>query len=393
MRDCVWRNELELRSEEEATLSPIIKWAGGKENEIKYILPQAPRSFKNYYEPFVGGGSVYASFKFCHGFINDKSEELISLYRCIAQQEKAFFQCLQLIMDSWERMSAYVLKHGELQEAYRQYRRGELSDSGLGSWLLAHVESHWGELSAVLPASFMWQRDVYRRELEKNLVRKLSRMKRIERERHEMPDEDIQDNVETAFKSALYMYYRALYNDKSLAQDFPGLGTALFVFIRNYAYSGMFRYNKHGEFNVPYGGIAYNGKKLEKKFKYYQSPELREHLTQTSISCLDFEDFLHQHAPTADDFVFLDPPYDSEFSTYAQNEFSRSDHERLANYLLHDCKAMWMMVIKNTDFIWSLYADKGLKIGTFDKTYLVSFMNRNDKNAEHLLITNYEAER
>lgn len=48
-----------------------------------------------------------------------------------------------------------------------------------------------------------------------------------------------------------------------------------------------------------------------------------------------------------------------------------------------------MMIIKNTDFIFELYNKKGLNIQIFDKKYLVSFMNRNDKDVEHLLITNY----
>ena len=36
-----------------AGLSPLIKWPGGKEREIKYILPRAPEKFVDYYEPFV----------------------------------------------------------------------------------------------------------------------------------------------------------------------------------------------------------------------------------------------------------------------------------------------------------------------------------------------------
>ncbi len=51
-----------------------------------------------------------------------------------------------------------------------------------------------------------------------------------------------------------------------LQSDAYELGTALFVIIRNYAYSGMFRYNAKGEFNVPYGGIGYNHKNLDKKY-------------------------------------------------------------------------------------------------------------------------------
>jgi len=48
-----------------------------------------------------------------------------------------------------------------------------------------------------------------------------------------------------------------------------------------------------------------------------------------------------------------------------------------------------MMIIKNTDFIYSLYNNKSLNIESFEKNYLVSFMNRNNKKVEHLIITNY----
>ncbi|MDO9542082.1 MAG: DNA adenine methylase, partial [Kiritimatiellia bacterium] len=62
-------------------LYPILKWAGGKGQELKYILPKLPVTFDNYYEPFVGGGAVYTAIKSKKYFINDKSKELISLYR------------------------------------------------------------------------------------------------------------------------------------------------------------------------------------------------------------------------------------------------------------------------------------------------------------------------
>ena len=86
---------------------------------------------------------------------------------------------------------------------------------------------------------------------------------------------------------------------------------------------------------------------------------------------------------------FLDPPYDSEFSTYAQNAFTQEDQRRLAHYLINECPAKWMMIIKHTDFIYNLYDRAGINIKAFDKEYLVSFMNRNEKKATHLLITNY----
>ncbi|MCR5400251.1 MAG: DNA adenine methylase, partial [Treponema sp.] len=188
--------------------------------------------------------------------------------------------------------------------------------------------------------------------------------------------------------SGLYMYLRNLYNDKNVKND-KSFATALFLFIRNYCYSGMFRYNSKGEFNVPYGGIGYNRKTLIKKMGYYNSPELLHLLAKTEIYNQDFETFLTDKKLNKNDFIFLDPPYDSEFSTYAKNTFNKEDQKRLANFLIDSCNAKWMMIIKNTPFILSLYENHNLNIRVFDKTYLVSFMNRNNKKTEHLLITNY----
>ena len=151
----------------------------------------------------------------------------------------------------------------------------------------------------------------------------------------------------------------------------------------------MFRYNSHGEFNVPYGGISYNRKDLAKKIAYMQSPEVHRHLTNTVIENMDFEDFLQKYIPEADDFIFLDPPYDSEFSTYTQNKFSREDQERLAHYLLKQCEAKFMLVIKKTSTISNLYNNRGLNIRAFNKKYLVSFQDRNNLESEHLIITNF----
>lgn len=151
----------------------------------------------------------------------------------------------------------------------------------------------------------------------------------------------------------------------------------------------MFRYNTKGKFNVPYGGIGYNHKTLDKKISYYQSENLKKLLSKTEIFNVDFEDFFKMNKLTESDFIFLDPPYDSEFSTYAKNTFDKEDQRRLANYLCNDCKAKWMMVIKSTPYILSLYKNKNLNIKVFDKKYSVSFMNRNNKDVQHLLITNY----
>lgn len=217
----------------------------------------------------------------------------------------------------------------------------------------------------------------------------MHRMKNIELKRGFLSEEDVQKNIETAYMSTLYIYFRMLYNDTNVASENTPLHISLFLFLRCYAYSGMFRYNDKGEFNVPYGGMSYNKKSLQKEMDYYKSEELLRLFHKATISCLDFEKFFCEFRPQRNDFIFLDPPYDSDFSTYDKNSFTHADHKRLANYLINKCNAKWLLDIKATPFILSLYENKGLSITSFDKKYQVSFMNRNNKAVEHLIIKNY----
>ena len=371
------------------SLPPIIKWAGGKERELKYILPNLPKSFRRYFEPFVGGGSVFMSINADRCFINDLSSELICLYRCIAEHNVRFFDYLRQIDNSWHKAGTFYLENVVLNELYESYRNGDFSDEKLKTEIDGFCEQRGTEIFSLVPVDFAFDTNVLFEEMRKNLYRKMKRMKVLEHSKNRLPQKDLCDNIETAIRSSLYMYFRYLYNDKEILQEDVILHCALFYFIRNYCYSGMFRYNDKGDFNVPYGGIAYNSKTLAKKMDFYSSDALLSHFRGAVIENLDFEDFLRKHKPSKDDFVFLDPPYDSEFSTYARNEFAKEDHVRLADFMIKECEAKWMLIIKNTDFIYSLYNKSGIKIRSFDKEYMVSFMNRNDKKVKHLLITNY----
>ena len=150
----------------------------------------------------------------------------------------------------------------------------------------------------------------------------------------------------------------------------------------------MFRYSKKGQFNVPYGGISYNSRNPASKVPLWKSPAVIEHLAKTTFEASDFAEFVEKYDPEPSDFVFLAPPYDTEFSTYAGNPFDQRDQERLADWLINKCRAQWLLVIKNTDFIYNLYDEKpGVVINSFDKRYAVSFKNRNNPNCEHLVIT------
>lgn len=370
-------------------IQPIIKWAGGKEKELKYITMNMPQVYNNYYEPFVGGGSVFTAIKAEHYYINDLSDELISLYRNISSDNETFYNLVFAIDKSWKNAYSFFISNIQLKDIYVDYRNNKLSKSDLTKFLETFCLQKESDILTIIKKTLPFDKNILLSEINKNLFRKLTRMKVLELQKNLLPDKDLNDNIETAIKSALYMTFRAEYNKMANAGIHNDYHSALFFFIRNYSYAGMFRYNDKGDFNVPYGGIAYNGKSMIKKINYYRSKYLEEKFNKTSLYNLDFEVFLEHTKPTSNDFVFLDPPYDSEFSTYARNEFTKNDQKRLANYMIDKCKAKWMMVIKNTDFIYNLYNRPGIFIRSFDKKYLVSFMNRNDKKVTHLIITNY----
>ena len=77
------------------------------------------------------------------------------------------------------------------------------------------------------------------------------------------------------------------------------------------------------------------------------------------------------------------------FSDYEKKPFEKSDQERLAN-CLYNTKANFILIIKRTPFIYDLYnKKKGIKIDSFEKTYLYNVKGRNDRDVEHLVIYNF----
>ncbi len=378
-------------------LSSLIKYPGGKEKELKYILPNLPQKVNNYYEPFVGGGAVYFAIQANNYFINDKSDELILLYNMVKKQDKEFFGKLLALDYNWKIISDVVDNHSEfLIDLYIAYKNDALNEQQLSDEITQFVMENTDEFNGLLTRDFNYQIENFINELFKSIKNKMIRMKRLEKKKGNLSKEDLISNIECSLKTAFYTHFRYLMNHREELNISNSFSAAIYFFIRQTCYSSMFRYNKNGYFNVPYGGISYNRKSFLNKIKYYQNRKLVTHLNKTKIGNLDFYDFMHENPPMPDDFIFLDPPYDTEFSTYAKNEFNQSDQLRLANYLINECKANFMLVIKNTDYIVSLYPEdmktvngQKIYISSFEKKYSVSFQDRNDKNAEHLLITNY----
>jgi DNA adenine methylase len=381
---------MELLLKEGQDLFPPIKWPGGKGEELKHLLPFFPR-MKRYFEPFLGGGAAFFALGARESLINDRSHELIQFYQMIAQHDPGFFAALDVLVRGWQDMSTLADGHmSNLVEIYSSFSDGT-SERRLKDQIQAFLQSQQPAFCA-LWAPLFEEDGSLARELQRNLFSKMQRMRKLERERGQLPAGDRSANIEAALKSALYMRARSLYNQARPGQTAPGLSSALFFFVRENAYASMFRYNSRGEFNVPYAGISYNRKNLAAKIAYLCSSALRQRLNDAIIGNSDFEAFLERYCPQAEDFLFLDLPYWSEFRTYARHAFTWRDQERLAEYLLTRCPARFLLVIKSTPEILALYDRQDLYIRKFEKTYQVSFQGRNDRAAEHLVITNYKTD-
>jgi DNA adenine methylase len=64
-------------------LSPIIKWSGGKVDEIPEILKYMPDKYDTYLEPFIGGGALYFYLNPKKAVINDIHPDLIAMYKTL----------------------------------------------------------------------------------------------------------------------------------------------------------------------------------------------------------------------------------------------------------------------------------------------------------------------
>ena len=62
-------------------LHPLIKWSGGKSDEIKRFEKYIPENYTTYIEPFVGGGALYFYLNPQNAVISDVHPELIKFYK------------------------------------------------------------------------------------------------------------------------------------------------------------------------------------------------------------------------------------------------------------------------------------------------------------------------
>ena len=370
-------------------MNPLIKWPGGKSREIKHIEKMIPE-FKRYIEPFFGGGAMFFYLRPQKALINDISANLMEFYSLVKDQDKTFKQYLVayhiLFMDLIENCEA---EYDSINSIYTYLK----SNNSLEYETKSAIASVVAKITAKIYSADAKLIVLDYNMLESKLIKMATnKMVRTVKNELELPfnEIDLKENLITGFSSGLYMYFRDVYNDillKRITETSKSYNIANFYFIREYCYGSMFRYNTKGEFNIPYGGMSYNRKNLKSKIDKIFSKDIRGLFENTSISCADFHAFISSTELNEHDFMFLDPPYDTDFSSYEGNDFTKLDQQRLAK-ALRETKAKFILVIKNTEFIYSLYKD-GFNVLCFDKKYTYNVRCRNERNVEHLIISNF----
>ena len=261
-----------------AHLKPLIKWSGGKSDEIKQFSKYFPTQYSKYIEPFVGGGSVFFYLNPDRAVISDVHTELIDLYRCIGK--------------------------GQMREIH-EFMKTTPNDE---------------------PTYY--------------------------RVRDEM-------RIDNELDNAKRFYYQ-----------------------RKTCFRGMMRYNKNGKFNIPFG------KYKTINYSDLLNIEYEDLLKKTDILNKGFE-YIFEQYNDENHFMFLDPPYDSEFTDYGYCSFGKEEQRKLAE-LFKSTKIKCLMVIGKTSFIEELY--RGYIVDEYDKKYKFKlYDNRigDEINTKHLVIKNY----
>jgi DNA adenine methylase len=363
------------------TLTPFLKWPGGKSQELRAIAAASPELTGRFIDPFVGGGSVLLAVPAdVPAWANDAAEDLIRLYQAASSESATIRAALLELGDAWDNLA-------DLHALYAALGAGFVDPSG--SDVAAIVTPHLEAIRLAVAGAGPYLPELLSERLTKDLRTKFGRMRRVELAvGSTLSASDLLANVEGSVRSAFYMSIRTRYNRARLAGSWDAWRLADFFFLREFTYAAMFRFNSRGEFNVPYGGISYNRKSLNDKTSVLFGSAMLARLSNTQWRCSDFEGFLGEAEPATGDFVFIDPPYDSDFSDYDNLPFGWQDQERLQQ-ALESLDANVMVVIKDTPMIRRLYRSDRWRTTEAAKTYMWTIKSRNDRETTHLTITNY----
>lgn len=173
-------------------------------------------------------------------------------------------------------------------------------------------------------------------------------------------------------------YYLKI-RDKDVIND-PVEVASRFIYLNKTCFNGLYRVNKQGKFNVPFGRYV-NPLILDEK----GIMACHQILKNATIQKKEFTEC----KPTKKDFVYLDPPYHKTYSSYSDKGFSIEDHIKLSEFCnsLNKAGIYFMLSNSDTEEIRDLY--KNYQIFEIDAPRRINCQGHSRQNVSELLIKNY----
>lgn len=163
------------------------------------------------------------------------------------------------------------------------------------------------------------------------------------------------------------------------------------IYLNKACFNGLYRVNSKNEFNVPFG--------KKNKVNTYEGQNLGiicGYLNYNNIKLLsvDFEEAVRE--AKEGDFVYFDPPYDSDtstFNSYTEDGFSKDEQRRLAKVFkdLSDRGCYVMLSNHHTTLIKELYKD--FYIHVIEAKRNINSNGKKRGKVEEVIITNFENDR
>lgn len=159
------------------------------------------------------------------------------------------------------------------------------------------------------------------------------------------------------------------------------------IYLNKACFNGLYRVNSKNEFNVPFGKKlrvnTYDGSNLITVSNYLTMNDIK-------ILCTDFEEAVSE--AREGDFVYFDPPYDSDtgtFNSYTGDGFGKDDQRRLADVFKRlDARGVYVMLSNhNTVLINELYKD--YHIHHIEAKRNINANGKKRGKVEEVIITNY----
>ncbi|KUJ94434.1 MULTISPECIES: DNA adenine methylase [Archaeoglobus] len=185
-----------------------------------------------------------------------------------------------------------------------------------------------------------------------------------------------------------YLKLRKRFNEIIGNPEYSVERASLFLYLNKHCYNGLWRVNKKGKFNVPFGRYTNPSMPSEELIL-----EFSKMLKNVEILNYDFEEAVK--SSREGDFVYFDPPYQpvsdtAYFTDYTSQGFDYSEQKRLAKVCKKLSKrGVYVMVSNsNTDEIKELYDDFYIFVVNANR-FINSKADRR-KGATEVIITNYE---